>query len=53
LPSGIGWFLQNAAAGSTTARVRLCPSVASPPTLLAEEAQHPVKHEHEHAGARR
>ena len=42
---GIGWVVQAAAAGSTTVRVRLVPSVASPPTVLA--AEHPAKHEHE------
>jgi predicted RecA/RadA family phage recombinase len=34
---GIGWVMQAAAAGATTVRVRLVPSVASPPTLLATE----------------
>ena len=51
---GIGWVLQAAGAGSTTARVKLVPSVASPPTLLAEDANqakgHPAHGEPEHAG---
>jgi predicted RecA/RadA family phage recombinase len=34
---GIGWVTQAAAAGSATVRVKLTPSVASPPTLM--EAQ--------------
>jgi hypothetical protein len=33
---GIGWVVAPAAAGSATVRVKLTPSVASPPTLLAE-----------------
>lgn len=50
---GIGWVLQAAGAGSTTARVKLVPSVASPPTVLAAEAKPGEGHsgEHEHAGA--
>jgi predicted RecA/RadA family phage recombinase len=32
---GIGWVVQAAAAGAATVRVKLTPSVASPPTLLA------------------
>jgi predicted RecA/RadA family phage recombinase len=39
--AAIGWVVQAAAAGSTTVRVKLVPSVASPPTVLAEhEPQH-------------
>jgi predicted RecA/RadA family phage recombinase len=34
---GIGWVVQAAAAGAATVRVKLTPSVASPPTLLAAE----------------
>ena len=34
--AAIGWVVANAAGGSTTARVRLCPSVAGTPTVLAE-----------------
>jgi predicted RecA/RadA family phage recombinase len=33
---GVGWITQAAAAGAPTVRVKLTPSVASPPTLLAE-----------------
>jgi predicted RecA/RadA family phage recombinase len=33
---GIGWVTQAAASGATTVRVKLTPSVASPPTVLAE-----------------
>jgi predicted RecA/RadA family phage recombinase len=39
---GIGWVVQAAAAGSTTVRVKLTPSVASPPTLLAAEHETPA-----------
>jgi len=35
---GIGWVTQASAAGAATVRVKLTPSVASPPTLLAAEA---------------
>jgi len=35
--SAVGWVLAAAGAGTTTARVRLVPSVASPPTVLAAE----------------
>jgi predicted RecA/RadA family phage recombinase len=39
---GIGWVVRAAAAGSPTVRVKLTPSVASPPTLLAAEHEtHP------------
>jgi hypothetical protein len=31
---GIGWVVQAAAAGAATVRVKLTPSVASPPTLM-------------------
>ena len=48
---GVGWILAAAGAGSATCRVKLCPSVVSPPTVFAEET-HPV-HEPEHAGKRR
>jgi hypothetical protein len=34
---GIGCVSQAALAGSATVRVKLTPSVASPPTLMAEE----------------
>jgi len=51
----IGWITQ-AAAGSTTCSVRLCPSVGSPAVTAAETTHeaHP-KHEHERelAGAKR
>jgi len=33
---GVGWVVQAALAGAATVRVKLTPSVASPPTLLAE-----------------
>jgi predicted RecA/RadA family phage recombinase len=33
--AAIGWVVQAAATGSTTARVKLTPSVASTPTVLA------------------
>jgi predicted RecA/RadA family phage recombinase len=36
---GIGWVTQAALAGSATVRVKLTPSVASPPTLLASEQE--------------
>jgi predicted RecA/RadA family phage recombinase len=36
--AGIGWVVQAAAAGSTTARVKLTPAVAGTPTVLAETA---------------
>jgi predicted RecA/RadA family phage recombinase len=36
---GVGWVVQAALAGSTTVRVKLTPSVASPPTLLASEQE--------------
>jgi predicted RecA/RadA family phage recombinase len=38
---GIGWVVATAAAGSATVRVRLTPSVASPPTVLASETPAP------------
>jgi predicted RecA/RadA family phage recombinase len=44
---GVGWVVQDALAGTTTVRVKLTPSVASPPMLL--EAHKP--HEHEPVGA--
>ena len=51
---GIGWVVQAAAAGAATARVRLVPSVASPPTVLMEtHGTHAAKHEHEPVGAGR
>ena len=51
---GIGWVVQVAAAGSTTVRVKLTPSVASPPTLMEAQAGHnPKAHEPELAGAGR
>jgi predicted RecA/RadA family phage recombinase len=34
---GIGWVTQAAAAGAATVRVKLTPSVASSPTVLASE----------------
>jgi hypothetical protein len=34
---GVGWVVQAAAAGAATVRVKLTPSVASPPTALAEQ----------------
>jgi predicted RecA/RadA family phage recombinase len=36
--AAIGWVVQAAAAGSTTARVKLMPAVAGTPTVLAEPA---------------
>ena len=50
---GICWVLQAELAGSTTVRVKLTPSVASPPTLMETSAPHPAKHEHEPVGAGR
>jgi predicted RecA/RadA family phage recombinase len=40
----VGWVTQAAAAGSATVRVKLTPSVASPPTLLAAEHETPAAH---------
>jgi hypothetical protein len=34
--ASVGWIVSAAAAGSTTARVRLCPSIAGTPTVLEE-----------------
>jgi predicted RecA/RadA family phage recombinase len=49
---GVAATTQAAGAGSTTARVKLVPSVASPPTVLAaEDANQAKPHEPEHAGA--
>jgi hypothetical protein len=48
---GIGWVTQAAAASSATVRVKLTPSVASPPTLLAEH-ETPAAPNRKSAGAR-
>ena len=48
-------MVQSAAAGSTTARVRLTPAVAGTPTTMetvTTHHDHPVKHEPEPAGKR-
>jgi predicted RecA/RadA family phage recombinase len=34
---GVGWVTQASAAGATTVRVKLTPSVASPPTVAVAE----------------
>jgi predicted RecA/RadA family phage recombinase len=47
---GIGWVVAAAGAGATTVRVKLTPSVASPPTLM--EAA-PEESEHSHRGGRK
>lgn len=44
---GVGWVVQDALAGTTTVRVKLTPSVASPPTLMEAHSAPPPKHEHE------
>jgi hypothetical protein len=42
---GIGYVVQVAASGSPTVRVKLTPSVASPPTLMsAEQETHAPPH---------
>jgi predicted RecA/RadA family phage recombinase len=42
---GIGWVTQASAAGATTVRVKLTPSVASPPTMMsAEQETHAPPH---------
>ena len=47
----IGWVTQSAAAGTTTARVRLCPSVGSPALAAAETHKPGEGHHHEPVGA--
>jgi predicted RecA/RadA family phage recombinase len=41
---GVGWVTTAAVAGSATVRVKLTPSVASPPTVLSEQDTHAPPH---------
>ena len=48
--AAIGWIVQAAAASATTARVRLCPSVAGALTVAESSAHHDHPPKHARAG---